>query len=71
MRKENPMRMQIFVREDLATVLSELAWRENRWPKQQAEWLLQKALEQVVKDRLSQPVEVLRAEQEDHAPSTV
>jgi len=41
------MRMQVFIRDDLAKVLNELAWQENRWPKQQAEWLLQKALEQV------------------------
>jgi hypothetical protein len=38
--------MQIFLRDDLAAVLTELAWQENRWPKQQAEWLLQKALEE-------------------------
>jgi len=37
------MRIQVFIREDLAAVLSKLAWRENRWPKQQAEWLLQQA----------------------------
>jgi hypothetical protein len=40
------MRIQIFVRDDLVEVLNDLAWQENRWPKQQAEWLLQKALEQ-------------------------
>jgi hypothetical protein len=57
------MRMQIFLREDLATVLSELAWRENRWPKQQAEWLLQKVLEQAAKDISSQPAEMVGAEQ--------
>jgi hypothetical protein len=44
------MRMQVFIRDDLAQVLSELAWRENRWPKQQAEWLLQKALEQAAQE---------------------
>lgn len=42
------MRMQIYLRDDLAKVLNELAWQENRYPKQQAEWLLQKALEQVI-----------------------
>ena len=40
------MRMQVFIQDDLAEVLTELAWRENRWPKQQAEWLLKQALEQ-------------------------
>ena len=49
------MRMQIFLRDDLAQILNDLAWRENRWPKQQAEWLLQKALEQVSQE---QPEEV-------------
>jgi len=44
------MRMQLFVREDLVYVLNDLAWRENRWPKQQAEWLLQKALEQAAQE---------------------
>ena len=42
--------MQIFVRDDLAQVLSDLAWRENCWPKQQAEWLLQKAFEQAAQE---------------------
>jgi hypothetical protein len=41
------VRIQIFIRNDLAEVLNDLAWQENRWPKQQAEWLLQKALEKV------------------------
>ena len=40
------MRIQVFIRDDLAEVLNNMAWIENRWPKQQAEWLLQKALEQ-------------------------
>lgn len=40
------MRMQIFIRDDLIEVLKAMAWDENRWPKQQAEWLLQKVLEQ-------------------------
>jgi hypothetical protein len=39
------MRMQIIIREDLAQILNELAWQEKRWPKQQAEWLLQQELE--------------------------
>jgi len=39
------VRMHIFLRDDLAAVLTELAWQENRWPKHQAEWLLQQALE--------------------------
>ena len=43
------MRMQIFLRDDLAEVLNELAWEENRFPKQQAEWLLQQALEKVAR----------------------
>jgi len=38
--------MHIFLRDDLAAVLTELAWQENRWPKHQAEWLLQQALEE-------------------------
>ena len=38
--------MHIFLRDDLAAVLTELAWQENRWPKQQAEWILQQALEE-------------------------
>lgn len=44
------MRIQVFIRDDLAKVLHTLAWSENRWPKQQAEWLLQKALEQAAQD---------------------
>jgi hypothetical protein len=52
------MRIQIFVRDDLAQVLNELAWRENRWPKQQAEWLLQLALEQAAHEARPQPQEV-------------
>jgi hypothetical protein len=52
------MRIQIFVRDDLAQVLNELAWRENRWPKQQAEWLLQLALEQAAHEAQPQPQEV-------------
>ena len=52
------MRMQIFVRDDLAEVLSDLAWRENRWPKQQAEWLLQQALEQAAQQAAPHPREV-------------
>jgi len=44
------MRMQIFIRDDLGQVLNDLAWRENRWPKQQAEWLLQKSLEQAAQE---------------------
>jgi hypothetical protein len=49
------MRIQIFVRDDLAPVLNELAWRENRWPKQQAEWLLQQALERLACTVPAQP----------------
>jgi hypothetical protein len=41
------MRMQLYIPEALVTVLHDLAWRENRAPKQQAEWLLWQALEQV------------------------
>jgi hypothetical protein len=41
------MRIQIFIRDDLAPILNDLAWRENRWPKQQAEWLLQQELERI------------------------
>lgn len=52
------MRIQIFVRDDLANVLKDLAWRENRWPKQQAEWLLQKSLEQAAQDAQPQSSEV-------------
>jgi hypothetical protein len=48
--EERLMRMQVFIRDDLAKVLNTLAWRENRWPKQQAEWLLQKALEQAAQE---------------------
>lgn len=44
------MRMQVWISDELGAVLSELAWKEKRWPKQQAEWLLQKALEQVAQD---------------------
>ena len=64
------MRMQIFIREDLAAVLSTLAWRENRWPKQQAEWLLQKALEQAAQEFQLPPDELVGAGQECHTPST-
>jgi hypothetical protein len=39
------MRMQITLRKDLVQVLADLARKENRYPKQQAEWLLQQALE--------------------------
>ena len=49
------MRMQVCIRKDLAHVLNELAWNEKRWPKQQAEWLLQQALEQVAQDGPTQP----------------
>ena len=49
------MRMQIFIRDDLAEVLNNMAWLENRWPKQQAEWLLQKALEQASSTSPSAP----------------
>ena len=52
------MRMQIFIRDDLAQVLQDLAWRENRWPKQQAEWLLRKALEQAAQEIQPQSQEV-------------
>jgi hypothetical protein len=52
------MRIQVFIRDDLAKVLNTLAWRENRWPKQQAEWLLQKALEQAAQEVQPQPEEV-------------
>ena len=58
------MRIQIFIRDDLAQVLNDLAWRENRWPKQQAEWLLQKALEQTAQEAQSQPQEVTCASAE-------
>jgi len=40
------VRIQVYIRDDLAAVLNELAWQHNRWPKQQAEWLLQQALEE-------------------------
>jgi len=40
------MRFQIHIPDDLVTALYALAERENRWPKQQAEWLLKQALEQ-------------------------
>jgi hypothetical protein len=60
------MRMQIFIRKDLAAVLSDLAWRENRWPKQQAEWLLQKALEQAAHEAPLQPEELVGAVKERH-----
>ena len=58
------MRMQVFIRDDLAKVLTELAWQENRWPKQQAEWLLQKALEQAVQQEpaLARPTEAVCVE---------
>jgi hypothetical protein len=36
--------MQIFIPDELVPVLQDLAWQENRWPKQQAEWLLKQAL---------------------------
>lgn len=52
------MRIQIFVRDDLTHILNDLAWRENRWPKQQAEWMLQKALEQAAQEAQTQPQEV-------------
>lgn len=52
------MRIQIFIRDDLAQVLNDLAWRENRWPKQQAEWLLQKAIEQAAQEAQPQLSEV-------------
>ena len=42
--------------DDLAQDLSEMAWRENRWPKQQAEWLLWQAIEQATQK--AQPQEV-------------
>ena len=51
------MRIQVFIRDDLAQVLNELAWSENRWPKQQAEWLLQKALEQAAQAGPPRPEE--------------
>lgn len=53
------MRIQLSVRDDLVEVLHALAWRENRWPKQQAEWLLQKALEQAAQEARPQPPEVV------------
>jgi hypothetical protein len=46
--------------------LSDLAWRENRWPKQQAEWLLQKALEQAAHGAPLQPEELVEAVKERH-----
>jgi hypothetical protein len=49
------MRMQIYIRDDLAKVLNDLAWRENRWPKQQAEWLLQQELERVALTAVTAP----------------
>lgn len=52
------MRIQIYIRDDLAQVLNDLAWQENRWPKQQAEWLLQKSLEQAAQQAQPQPHEV-------------
>jgi hypothetical protein len=45
------MRMQIHIRDDLAKVLNDVAWRENRWPKQQAEWILQQELERLAQDQ--------------------
>lgn len=50
------MRIQIFIRDDLAQVLNDLAWQENRWPKQQAEWMLQKALERAAQGAQRQEV---------------
>lgn len=55
------MRIQVFIRDDLAKVLHTLAWSENRWPKQQAEWLLQKALEQAAQDGPPHPDVTLHA----------
>jgi hypothetical protein len=52
------MRIQVYIRDDLTQILTDLAWRENRWPKQQAEWLLQQALEQAAQQPPSQPQEV-------------
>jgi len=50
------MRIQVYIPDDLAQDLSEMAWRENRWPKQQAEWLLWQAIEQATQK--AQPQEV-------------
>jgi hypothetical protein len=38
--------MQIIIRDDLVEVLTELGFQQNRWPKQQAEWILQQYLEE-------------------------
>lgn len=50
------MRIQVYIPEDLAQALNDLAWRDNRWPKQQAEWLLWQAIEQAAQE--AQPQEV-------------
>lgn len=55
------MRIQVYIRDDLARVLTDLAWQENRWPKQQAEWLLWRALEVAAQEIQPQPKEVLCA----------
>ena len=52
------MRIQVYIRDDLTQILIDLAWRENRWPKQQAEWLLQQVLEQAAQQSPPQPQEV-------------
>ncbi len=44
------MRMQIFLPDELVNQLQELAWNAHRYPKQQAEWLLQRAIEQTKQD---------------------
>jgi hypothetical protein len=58
------MRIQVYIRDDLARVLADLAWQENRWPKQQAEWLLWRALEQAAQESQLQPQEVASANAE-------
>jgi hypothetical protein len=47
------MRIQVFIPEELAQWLANLAAFENRYPKQQAEWLLHRAIEQAA-GKLSQ-----------------
>lgn len=58
------MRMQIFLPDELAEHLKNLAWYENRYPKQQAEWLLHKAISQAVQDMLPTHPEAPYASQE-------
>ena len=45
------MRIQIHIDDKLAEHLEELAWTENRYPKQQAEWLLRQAIQEAVQDK--------------------